>query len=97
MRTPPAGRVERLFKDAARPPGQRPAPDEDHDNQDSQSILGRLAAALQSALCGAAGEAADLHQPTPAVRELDRTLCLKTRRDVRRDWTRGASRAPVPT
>jgi hypothetical protein len=32
-------------------------------------------------------EAADLHRPSPAARELDRILCLKTRRVVRRDWT----------
>jgi len=32
-------------------------------------------------------EVADLHRPSPAVRELDRILCLKTTRVVRRDWT----------
>ncbi len=32
-------------------------------------------------------EAADLHRPSPAARELDRILCLKTTRVVRRDWT----------
>lgn len=32
-------------------------------------------------------EAADLHRPRPAARELDRILCLKTTRVVRRDCT----------
>ena len=32
-------------------------------------------------------EAADLHRPSPAARELDRILRLKTTRVVRRDWT----------
>lgn len=31
--------------------------------------------------------AADLHRPSPSSRELDRILCLKTMRAVRRDWT----------
>lgn len=31
--------------------------------------------------------AADLHRPSPTARELDRMLCLKTTRGVRRDWT----------
>ena len=30
---------------------------------------------------------ADLHRPRPASRELDRSLCLKTTRCLRRDWT----------
>ena len=30
---------------------------------------------------------ADLHRPRPASRELDRILCLKTTRCLRRDWT----------
>lgn len=29
----------------------------------------------------------DLHRPCPARRELDRILCIKTRRVLRRDWT----------
>jgi transposase len=29
----------------------------------------------------------DLHRPRPASRDLDRSLCLKTTRVVRRDWT----------
>ena len=32
-------------------------------------------------------QAADLHRPRPASRELDRSLCLKTTRCLRRDWT----------
>jgi transposase len=32
-------------------------------------------------------EAADLHRPSPTARELDRILCLKTTRALRRDWT----------
>ena len=32
-------------------------------------------------------QAADLHRPSPSGRELDRILCLKTTRVVRRDWT----------
>jgi hypothetical protein len=32
-------------------------------------------------------QAADLHRPPPTRRELDRILCLKTTRVVRRDWT----------
>lgn len=32
-------------------------------------------------------QAADLHRPGPAGRDLDRILCLKTTRVVRRDWT----------
>jgi transposase len=32
-------------------------------------------------------QAANLHRPRPASRDLDRTLCLKTTRVVRRDWT----------
>jgi transposase len=32
-------------------------------------------------------QAADLHRPSPTARELDRMLCLKTTRVVRRDWT----------
>ncbi len=32
-------------------------------------------------------QAADLHRPTPIGRELDRILCIKTRRLLRRDWT----------
>lgn len=32
-------------------------------------------------------QAADLHRPQPAQRELDRILCLKTPRALRRDWT----------
>ena len=31
--------------------------------------------------------AADLHRPRPASRDLDRSLCLKTTRCLRRDWT----------
>jgi hypothetical protein len=30
---------------------------------------------------------ADLHRPRPASRELDRILCIKTTRGLRRDWT----------
>lgn len=30
---------------------------------------------------------ADLHRPRPARRELDRSLCMKTTRCLRRDWT----------
>jgi transposase len=30
---------------------------------------------------------ADLHRPRPARRDLDRSLCLKTTRALRRDWT----------
>ena len=30
---------------------------------------------------------ADLHRPRPARRELDRSLCIKTTRCLRRDWT----------
>ena len=30
---------------------------------------------------------ADLHRPHPASRELDRSLCIKTTRCLRRDWT----------
>ena len=29
----------------------------------------------------------DLHRPRPASRELDRSLCIKTTRCLRRDWT----------
>ena len=32
-------------------------------------------------------QAADLHRPRPAHRELDRSLCIKTTRCLRRDWT----------
>lgn len=32
-------------------------------------------------------QAADLHRPRPARRDLDRSLCLKTTRCLRRDWT----------
>ena len=32
-------------------------------------------------------QAVDLHRPSPTARELDRMLCLKTTRVVRRDWT----------
>ncbi len=32
-------------------------------------------------------ETADLHRPSPAAHELERMLCLKTTRGVRRDWT----------
>lgn len=32
-------------------------------------------------------QTADLHRPRPARRDLDRRLCLKTTRVVRRDWT----------
>lgn len=32
-------------------------------------------------------QAADLHRPCPASRDLDRSLCLKTTRVMRRDWT----------
>ena len=32
-------------------------------------------------------QAADLHRPRPARRELDRSLCIKTTRCLRRDWT----------
>ena len=32
-------------------------------------------------------QAADLHRPRPASRELDRSLCIKTTRCLRRDWT----------
>jgi transposase-like protein len=32
-------------------------------------------------------QAADLHRPRPASRDLDRILCLKTTRSLRRDWT----------
>ncbi|MGH7261955.1 MAG: ISNCY family transposase, partial [Nitrospiraceae bacterium] len=32
-------------------------------------------------------QGADLHRPRPAGRELDRILCLKTTRVLRRDWT----------
>jgi hypothetical protein len=32
-------------------------------------------------------QAADLHRPSPTARELDRMLCLKAIRVVRRDWT----------
>jgi hypothetical protein len=32
-------------------------------------------------------QAADLHRPSPGSRELDRLLCVKTTRVVRRDWT----------
>lgn len=33
------------------------------------------------------GEAADLHRPTPSGRTLNRILCVKTPRALRRDWT----------
>ena len=32
-------------------------------------------------------QAADLHRPRPASRDLDRSLCIKTPRGLRRDWT----------
>ena len=32
-------------------------------------------------------QAADLHRPRPASRDLDRSLCLKTTRVLRHDWT----------
>lgn len=32
-------------------------------------------------------QAADLHRPRPARRDLDRSLCVKTTRVLRRDWT----------
>ena len=32
-------------------------------------------------------QVADLHRPRPARRDLDRSLCLKTSRGLRRDWT----------
>ena len=32
-------------------------------------------------------QAADLHRPKPAARALDRSLCIKTTRCLRRDWT----------
>jgi hypothetical protein len=32
-------------------------------------------------------QVADLHRPRPASRELDRSLCIKTPRGLRRDWT----------
>lgn len=32
-------------------------------------------------------QAADLHRPRPASRDLDRSLCIKTTRCLRRDWT----------
>lgn len=32
-------------------------------------------------------QATDLHRPRPAHRELDRSLCIKTTRGLRRDWT----------
>ena len=32
------------------------------------------------------GQTADLHRPRPAQRDLDRILCLKTTRVLRRDW-----------
>jgi hypothetical protein len=32
-------------------------------------------------------KATDLHRPSPGARKLDRILCLKTMRVVRRDWT----------
>jgi hypothetical protein len=32
-------------------------------------------------------QASDLHRPRPAHRELDRTLCLKTTRYLRKDFT----------
>jgi len=32
-------------------------------------------------------QAADLHRPRPGSRDLDRNLCLKTTRVLRRDWT----------
>ncbi len=32
-------------------------------------------------------QAADLHRPRPSAHELDRILCLKTTRVLRRDWT----------
>ena len=32
-------------------------------------------------------QAADLHRPRPARRDLDRSLCIKTPRGLRRDWT----------
>lgn len=32
-------------------------------------------------------QATDLHRPRPAHRELDRSLCLKTTRCLRKDWT----------
>lgn len=32
-------------------------------------------------------QTADLHRPRPASRDLDRSLCLKTTRVLRRDWT----------
>jgi hypothetical protein len=32
-------------------------------------------------------QAADLHRPRPARRDLDRCLCIKTTRCLRRDWT----------
>ena len=32
-------------------------------------------------------QVADLHRPRPARRDLDRSLCIKTPRGLRRDWT----------
>lgn len=32
-------------------------------------------------------QAADLHRPCPAARDLERILCVQTRRVLRRDWT----------
>jgi hypothetical protein len=61
-----------LVHDPAGSPRERPAPGGHCDNRD---------VAVPPA------QAADLHRPRPASRDLDRTLCLKTTRVVRRDWT----------
>jgi hypothetical protein len=45
-------------------------------------------------------QAADLHRPRPARGELDRILCIKTKRVLRRDWTvahGGSHKSPVGT
>jgi len=81
------GRVERLFKTLQ----DRPVKDLrlaglatiEAANQFVETWLPRYNRrfAIQPA------QAADLHRPSPTARELDRMLCLKMTRVVRRDWT----------
>jgi hypothetical protein len=76
-----------VVQDAAGSPGERPALAGIASIEAANRFLETWLPRYNRRFAVQPAEAADLHRPSPTARELDRMLCLKTTRVVRRDWT----------
>ena len=81
-------------QDGAGLPGERAAPGWHCHDRGRESVHGRVAANLQSALRGPAGPGRRSASAEVGGRGSEHILCIKTTRCLRRDWT-GPPRAPL--